>query len=86
MTTTPRPNSLQDSLDPSLLDQLLGDLGTLASVYHKPPSAFVSRARLAVQRAEDLAAGAQRRALEEEGGGSQFCHFLCALGPHMICG
>ena len=65
---------LQDALDPALLSQLLGELGTLASVYHKPAGAFVSRARLAVQRAEDLAAGAAARA-EEEGGG-------CGLASH----
>jgi hypothetical protein len=61
----------QDVLDPALLQQLLSELGTLASVYHKPPAAFVSRARLAVQRAEDLAAGAAAR-LEEEGGAGAF--------------
>ncbi|KAK9867573.1 hypothetical protein WJX84_010901 [Apatococcus fuscideae] len=43
------------SLEPSLLTLLLGQLGNLASVYHKPPEAFVTRSRLAVQRAEDLA-------------------------------
>lgn len=29
------------SLPPALLDQLLGELSTLASVYHKPPETFV---------------------------------------------
>ena len=33
------------SLDPVLLDTLLANLSTLASVYHKPPESFVRRAR-----------------------------------------
>ncbi|PAV88047.1 hypothetical protein WR25_20299 [Diploscapter pachys] len=34
-----------DLLEPSLLDQLVCHIGSLASVYHKPPSAFVDTAR-----------------------------------------
>lgn len=30
-----------DLLEPSLLDELVCHIGTLASVYHKPPSTFV---------------------------------------------
>lgn len=44
----------RDSLDPTLLNELLSELGTLASVYHKPANTFVSKARMAVQKAEDL--------------------------------
>lgn len=40
------------------LVQLLSELGSLASVYHKPAASFVSKLRLAVQRADDLAARA----------------------------
>ena len=29
-----------NNLEPQLLDELLGHIGSLASVYHKPPSAF----------------------------------------------
>ena len=29
-----------DMLDPVLLDELISNIGTLSSVYHKPPSAF----------------------------------------------
>ncbi|BCS03342.1 putative AP-1 adaptor complex subunit beta [Aspergillus luchuensis] len=42
------------SLPPNLLDQLLSELSTLASVYHKPPEQFVGQGRFgadAVQRA-----------------------------------
>nr|DAD41712.1 TPA_asm: hypothetical protein HUJ06_016036 [Nelumbo nucifera] len=42
-----------NQLDPSLLDELLANIATLSSVYHKPPDAFVSRAKTAVQRPED---------------------------------
>lgn len=42
------------ALDPLLLDKLLRQIATLASIYHKPPEMFVSRQRLAVQRAADL--------------------------------
>lgn len=44
----------QDVLQGSLLDELLAELGSLASIYHKVPASFVSRSRLAVQRADDL--------------------------------
>jgi AP-1 complex subunit beta-1 len=42
------------TLPPALLDQLIGELSTLASVYHKPPETFVGHGRYgadAVQRA-----------------------------------
>ncbi|KKK16706.1 hypothetical protein P175DRAFT_090579 [Aspergillus ochraceoroseus IBT 24754] len=42
------------SLPPALLEQLLGELSTLASVYHKPPEQFVGQGRFgadAVQKA-----------------------------------
>eukprot|EP00252_Welwitschia_mirabilis_P025693 TRINITY_DN8150_c0_g1_i1.p1 TRINITY_DN8150_c0_g1~~TRINITY_DN8150_c0_g1_i1.p1 ORF type:complete len:901 (-),score=194.71 TRINITY_DN8150_c0_g1_i1:398-3100(-) len=42
-----------NQLDPSLLDELLANIATLASVYHKPPDAFVSRVKPSVQRPED---------------------------------
>eukprot|EP00887_Chlorella_sp_A99_P005532 scaffold1.g5532.t1 len=61
-------SDVQELLDPSLLDGLLRELGTLASVYHKPPSAFVSAARLAVQRAEDLAGRAHGGTSADEEG------------------
>ena len=32
-------------IDPSLLDLLISNISTLASVYHKPPEAFVTRPR-----------------------------------------
>ncbi|KAL5997025.1 hypothetical protein ACLOJK_007951 [Asimina triloba] len=42
-----------NQLDPSLLDELLANIATLASVYHKPPDAFVTRVKTAVQKDDD---------------------------------
>ncbi|GAX83225.1 hypothetical protein CEUSTIGMA_g10651.t1 [Chlamydomonas eustigma] len=50
------------NLDQGLLDQLLRQVATLSSVYHKPPEMFVSRQRLAVQKADEL----QDHQFEEE--------------------
>jgi AP-1 complex subunit beta-1 len=44
----------RENLDPALLEELLGELGALSSVYHRPSGTFVSKTRMAVQRAEDL--------------------------------
>lgn len=41
-------------MDHRLMDTLLQELGSLSAVFHKPASTFVSKTRLAVQRAEDL--------------------------------
>jgi len=55
----PKPVISDDSsgLEPHVLQQLLAQIGTLASVYHKPADTFVSRQRLAVARAEELQVG-----------------------------
>jgi hypothetical protein len=52
----PKPVISDDtsSLEPHVLSQLLAQLGSLASVYHKPADTFVSRQRLAVARADEL--------------------------------
>ncbi|RYR20648.1 hypothetical protein Ahy_B03g065838 [Arachis hypogaea] len=42
-----------NQLDSSLLDELLVNIITLSSVYHKPPDAFVTRAHTSAQKAED---------------------------------
>lgn len=41
-----------NQLDPSLLDELLANIATLSSVYHKPPDAFVTRVKT-VQKTEE---------------------------------
>ena len=68
-------SSSSSSVDPELARALLPQLGSLASVYHRPAAAFVSRARPAVARAEDLAAvqnTARRNA----------CSDICSVGWH----
>uniref|UniRef100_A0A7S1T750 Beta-adaptin-like protein n=1 Tax=Tetraselmis chuii TaxID=63592 RepID=A0A7S1T750_9CHLO len=47
-------NDDTNNLDPKLLNELLDNIGTLASVYHKPPDTFISQTRLAVARGDDL--------------------------------
>lgn len=42
-----------NQLDPTLLDELLANIATLSSVYHKPPDAFVTRVLSSAQRTED---------------------------------
>ncbi|PSS04193.1 Beta-adaptin-like protein [Actinidia chinensis var. chinensis] len=42
-----------NQLDPSLLDELLANISTLSSVYHKPPDAFVTRVKTAQRTEED---------------------------------
>ncbi|MED6181454.1 hypothetical protein PIB30_019530 [Stylosanthes scabra] len=42
-----------NQLDSSLLDELLVNIATLSSVYHKPPDAFVTRAHTSAQKTED---------------------------------
>lgn len=37
-----------DLIEPTLLDELICHISSLASVYHKPPSAFVESAKTAV--------------------------------------
>ncbi|EPS65048.1 hypothetical protein M569_09731, partial [Genlisea aurea] len=41
-----------NQLEPSLLDELLANIATLSSVYHKPPETFVTRVRT-VQKTEE---------------------------------
>ena len=41
----PPITSTMQSLPPALLDQLIGEISTLASVYHKPPETFIGQGR-----------------------------------------
>ncbi|KAL3619266.1 hypothetical protein CASFOL_036836 [Castilleja foliolosa] len=41
-----------NQIDPSVLDELLANIATLSSVYHKPPEAFVTRVKT-VQKTEE---------------------------------
>lgn len=46
-------------LDSSLLDELLANIATLSSVYHKPPEAFVTRVKTSSPRPEDEEYGSE---------------------------
>jgi AP-1 complex subunit beta-1 len=42
------------ALEPALLEQLIGQIATLASIYHKPPEAFVVRQAVPVGHASGV--------------------------------
>jgi len=43
------------SLSPALLDQLLSELSTLASVYHKPPETFLGQGKFGAEAMQKAA-------------------------------
>lgn len=49
------------SLPATLLEQLLGELSTLASVYHKPPESFVGKGRFGADEIQRAAIQEQRQ-------------------------
>ena len=53
LATKPTIRDDRNALDPGLLDELLRQVSTLSSVYHKLPSTFVPDARARVARARD---------------------------------
>lgn len=75
----PKPVISDDTsgLEPAVLQQLLAQIGSLASVYHKPADSFVSRQRLAVARAEELQ-------VRVKGFAFVCCVFVCAGGGGQI--
>lgn len=40
-------------LEPSLLDELLANIATLSSIYHKPPEVFVTRAKVVTAKTDE---------------------------------
>jgi hypothetical protein len=54
-----------ESLPPVLLDQLLTELSTLASVYHKPPEQFVGQGRFGADAVQKAAIEEQMRNARE---------------------
>ncbi|VFQ82846.1 unnamed protein product [Cuscuta campestris] len=48
-----------NQLDPSLLDELLANISTLSSIYHKPPDSFVSRMKITQKTEEEFADGSE---------------------------
>ena len=59
LSEKPPITTTMESLPPALLDRLLGELSTLASVYHKPPEQFVGQGRFGADEV-------QRAAIEEQ--------------------
>ncbi|KAF8468989.1 adaptin N terminal region-domain-containing protein [Kalaharituber pfeilii] len=55
----PPITTTMQSLPIALLDELLGELSTLASVYHKPPETFIGQGRFGAD-------AVQKRAIEEQ--------------------
>lgn len=53
------------SLPAALLEQLLGELSTLASVYHKPPESFVGKGRFGADEIQRAAIQEQRQEAAE---------------------
>jgi hypothetical protein len=54
------------SLPPTLLEQLLTELSTLASVYHKPPESFVGKGRFGADEIQRAAIQEQRQNATDE--------------------
>ncbi|KKA28853.1 hypothetical protein TD95_000267 [Thielaviopsis punctulata] len=61
LSQKPAITTTMTTLPPSLLEQLLGELSTLASVYHKPPEAFVGKGRFGADEIQRAAIQEQRQ-------------------------
>jgi len=59
LSVKPPITSTIQSLPPGLLDTLIGELSTLASVYHKPPESFLGQGRFGTE-------AMQKAAIEEQ--------------------
>ncbi|KAI9147803.1 AP-2 complex subunit beta [Paramyrothecium foliicola] len=57
----PTITTTMTSLPPALLEQLLAELSTLASVYHKPPESFVGKGRFGADEIQRAAIQEQRQ-------------------------
>ncbi|KFA72867.1 hypothetical protein S40288_02158 [Stachybotrys chartarum IBT 40288] len=54
-------STIMTTLSPTLLEQLLSELSTLASVYHKPPESFVGKGRYGADEIQRAAIQEQRQ-------------------------
>lgn len=61
LSTKPTISTTMTSLPATLLEQLLSELSTLASVYHKPPEAFVGKGRFGADEIQRAAIQEQRQ-------------------------
>lgn len=60
LSQKPAITTTMTSLPPALLEQLLTELSTLASVYHKPPESFVGKGRFGADEIQRAAIQEQR--------------------------
>ncbi|KAB5518146.1 adaptin N terminal region-domain-containing protein [Coniochaeta sp. 2T2.1] len=61
LSQKPAISTTMTSLPPTLLEQLLTELSTLASVYHKPPESFVGKGRFGADEIQLAAIQEQRQ-------------------------
>lgn len=61
LSQKPAITTTMTSLPPTLLEQLLTELSTLASVYHKPPESFVGKGRYGADEIQQAALQEQRQ-------------------------
>jgi hypothetical protein len=61
LSQKPTISTTVTSLPPRLLEQLLSELSTLASVYHKPPESFVGKGRFGADEVQRAAIQEQRQ-------------------------
>ncbi|KAG6062649.1 AP-1 complex subunit beta-1 [Claviceps aff. humidiphila group G2b] len=61
LSKKPTITTTMTSLPPALLEQLLSELSTLASVYHKPPESFVGKGRFGADEIQRAAIQEQRQ-------------------------
>ncbi|KAK6953672.1 hypothetical protein Daesc_005977 [Daldinia eschscholtzii] len=61
LSQKPAISTTMTSLPAALLEQLLGELSTLASVYHKPPESFVGKGRFGADEIQRAAIQEQRQ-------------------------
>jgi hypothetical protein len=55
LSVKPPITSTIQSLPPGLLETLIGELSTLASVYHKPPESFLGQGRFGTEAMQKAA-------------------------------
>ncbi|KAK0379516.1 hypothetical protein CLIM01_03161 [Colletotrichum limetticola] len=65
LSQKPAITTTMTSLPPALLEQLLAELSTLASVYHKPPESFVGKGRYGADEIQRAAIREQRQEAAE---------------------
>lgn len=66
LSQKPTISTTMTSLPPALLEQLLTELSTLASVYHKPPESFVGKGRFGADAIQRAAIQEQRQIAAED--------------------